>query len=834
LRARGSMPISVKTLFSSMDPGMGGSGKGPKAASPGSSKGVGAGAKGQSVDSTGTKGGPSVGKSTFAGDGKGKGGDTQFTKGDNSGSKGAKKGKDGFSNSGDGGGGDNSGSKGAKKGKDSFSNSGDGGGDDVRFTKGGNSSVDSKGAKGGKDGFRNSGDGGGDDVRFTKGGNSGVDGKGAKGGKDGFSNSDGGAKGGKDGLSTSGNPQFTKGDRSGSKGAKGGKDGFSKSGDWGSNAQFTNKGDRGSKGANQGGKDGCSNSDVGDNVRLTKGADSGVDGKGAKGNVNKSGNGGSDPQITKAADGLRKGDNFGGKGPSDGGNSVHFAKGGDSGGKSGKGVKGGFNKSGDGVSVDVQFTKGDGSKGVAGGFAKGGGKDGDAADVGSTGFPKKARPAPAPETLTIAKKARPQPPAPSGPDDEDSSLQTPPPKRQRQDSSSPAKPQLQSSVSFLTDLEGVPEVPNLTSGGQGTGRTKRIKVLSDSQRAAIARLQCWEDMPAPERKRQREALRRRMQKTQDLKPGLYEKWISATSPATTFDFLKCWLLDPTMATMQVETHFVQQAESKSKSKFIELPLNELEELYKTEEDRKWLMEKVVAKQCGTPHPQDPENGRRRIYKVFKCIERSEGQTKIVGTNLKGSVNVADNKACRQAVVDHLTAQQATFTEPAPAASTAKPKPKVNKVKKALTAEEQRHKDFEKGLKWIDGMASKARATAQRLSESGIAHQEALTSALGDVFARASNLSQQLNKMIFEQKPFDETEMCMHDEWTDMQDWETRVTEAETIIVAKERREAAEKRKLEGKSKAKSKAKKKTEADVKQEPSTPSLATLADWPADQES
>lgn len=115
-------------------------------------------------------------------------------------------------------------------------------------------------------------------------------------------------------------------------------------------------------------------------------------------------------------------------------------------------------------------------------------------------------------------------------------------------------------------------------------------------------------------------------------------------PALRFDFLKCWLLDPTMATMQVETHFVQskpqqsthtpqvdfssnvrtsnfeslrsccfferQAESKSKSKFIELPLNELEapcsqlnsffasaepkELYKTEEDRKWLMEKVVA------------------------------------------------------------------------------------------------------------------------------------------------------------------------------------------------------------------------------------------------
>ena len=132
------------------------------------------------------------------------------------------------------------------------------------------------------------------------------------------------------------------------------------------------------------------------------------------------------------------------------------------------------------------------------------------------------------------------------------------------------------SVSFLSDGAGAPAVSPLVAERDGGGRVKRVKVLSIEQKEQISQLTCWEDLPTQERKRQREALKRAMTKSdKTMKPGVFEKWTNATTPAATswpkkfvgsthllhhmlrFEFLKTWLLDPSMESMQVESWYTR-------------------------------------------------------------------------------------------------------------------------------------------------------------------------------------------------------------------------------------------------------------------------------------
>lgn len=55
--------------------------------------------------------------------------------------------------------------------------------------------------------------------------------------------------------------------------------------------------------------------------------------------------------------------------------------------------------------------------------------------------------------------------------------------------------------------------------------------------------------------------------------------------------LKAFLLDKDMADLSVEAHYVEMAKEKTKVNWEELPLDELEKIYSTEEQRKWLKEK---------------------------------------------------------------------------------------------------------------------------------------------------------------------------------------------------------------------------------------------------
>ena len=58
--------------------------------------------------------------------------------------------------------------------------------------------------------------------------------------------------------------------------------------------------------------------------------------------------------------------------------------------------------------------------------------------------------------------------------------------------------------------------------------------------------------------------------------------------------LKAFLLDKDMQDLEVEAKYTEMASKKTKMNWEELPLDELEKIYSTDEQRKWLQEKVVA------------------------------------------------------------------------------------------------------------------------------------------------------------------------------------------------------------------------------------------------
>lgn len=113
-------------------------------------------------------------------------------------------------------------------------------------------------------------------------------------------------------------------------------------------------------------------------------------------------------------------------------------------------------------------------------------------------------------------------------------------------------------------------IDGLTTEGSGD-RVKRVKVLSQDQRAAIQTLTSASQIPHAERKRQWGALARRLEKP--CPAGVLAKWEAATTasaklgahsfsnenstsqliPYLRFEFLKCFMLDETLNNVTVET-----------------------------------------------------------------------------------------------------------------------------------------------------------------------------------------------------------------------------------------------------------------------------------------
>ena len=164
--------------------------------------------------------------------------------------------------------------------------------------------------------------------------------------------------------------------------------------------------------------------------------------------------------------------------------------------------------------------------------------------------------------------------------------------------------------------------------------------------------------------------------------------------------------------------------------------------------------------------QDPTNEAKRIYKVFDSIEDTREEEEVTGSALKGRAKVAANKAVRSTVEAALTTKAASSKSGADGLdlfggldAMPEQKSKKNKknpapkVKKEVTPEEKAKKNFNTDLtKLLDfklteeflfpcffhrtlnytycicklrlqDLANKARATATRLTESGVQHQE---------------------------------------------------------------------------------------------------------------
>ena len=197
------------------------------------------------------------------------------------------------------------------------------------------------------------------------------------------------------------------------------------------------------------------------------------------------------------------------------------------------------------------------------------------------------------------------------------------------------------------------------------------------------------ELDAGERKRQREALRRRMKKG-GLRPGLLQKYNAAVTDSDKWALLKAFMLDPdNMEGVEVEAIYADQAVKEESDNWAELPLCQLRKIYTTETEKKFL-QKIVDEQEGTPHPQDPKNPEMRRYWHWKESTENNGRKRCVGTHMYAKHTVPANKAARQMLSDGLDANEADFAKGASKGSRKDPEPAApskRRSKKAVADEE---------------------------------------------------------------------------------------------------------------------------------------------------
>ena len=148
-----------------------------------------------------------------------------------------------------------------------------------------------------------------------------------------------------------------------------------------------------------------------------------------------------------------------------------------------------------------------------------------------------------------------------------------------------------------------------------------------------------------------------------LRPGLLAKWQSARTAPEKFEFLKAFILDPTnLGSVEVEAHYKEVEQQKNEAKWVEMPLHELRDKYKTPELQRFLKTKVLDVQEGRCHPQDPtgENPEMRLYWVYVETSDCSGKSKEVGTGVRVRANLPENKAAITALADGLVGSAADF------------------------------------------------------------------------------------------------------------------------------------------------------------------------------
>ena len=204
-----------------------------------------------------------------------------------------------------------------------------------------------------------------------------------------------------------------------------------------------------------------------------------------------------------------------------------------------------------------------------------------------------------------------------------------------------------------------------------------------------------------ERKRQREALRRRMKKG-GLRPGLLQKYNAAVTDSDKWALLKAFMLDPdNMEGIEVEAVYADQAVREENENWVDT----------TEEEKKFL-DKIVNEQTGVPHPQDPKNPEMRRYWHWKESSDNTGRKRCVGTHMYAKQTIPANKAARQMLSDGLDARQADFGKGASKGSledAAAPAPKRRSTRKAAVELEEKDDEKVKNSRGSKGSAKGQKA-----------------------------------------------------------------------------------------------------------------------------
>lgn len=121
------------------------------------------------------------------------------------------------------------------------------------------------------------------------------------------------------------------------------------------------------------------------------------------------------------------------------------------------------------------------------------------------------------------------------------------------------------------------------------------------------------------------------------------------------------MLDPqSLASVEIETCYLDLARQEDTSSWVEKPLSALRKLYTSDEEKRFLEQKVVAVQRGRPHPQDPSNPELRLYWVFLQNQDDTKHRKDIGTTLRATGSVPNNKAALQSLADGIDGHAADF------------------------------------------------------------------------------------------------------------------------------------------------------------------------------
>lgn len=123
------------------------------------------------------------------------------------------------------------------------------------------------------------------------------------------------------------------------------------------------------------------------------------------------------------------------------------------------------------------------------------------------------------------------------------------------------------------------------------------------------------------------------------------------------------MLDPTsLSSLTIEAEYVSMAEKDDESQWEEKPLFELRQKFSTPEAARFLEKNILEKQTGRAHPQDPAglNQEMRLYWVFREGNETTRNKTSVGTRLKATSEVPNNRAAMNALADGLTFEATTF------------------------------------------------------------------------------------------------------------------------------------------------------------------------------